>query len=287
VKRVVCPVLLLAAALLAAACGRFASMGATLAYQNAGTLLTWTVDDYVGLTHDQKAAVHEKIAHEMLWHRDHELPAYRRLLASAAQRSQRPYTAAEVSQAWDEVRADYRRVVERVLPEAARFLATLDEAQAAHLERRFFEDEQKFEHEMAKGKPEERRARAAKRMIRALEDWTGRLSPAQRALIVEAEAAVPPMLEERFGERRYRQQQVVSLVRTRDAQRIERGLRRLLLEEKSWRRSEYQALLDQRDRATLDTITKLSATLSAEQRAHLVERIQAYIADIDQTGAPA
>jgi len=279
--------LLLAAALSLAACGRFASMGAALAYKNAATLLTWTVDDYVGLTTPQKASVRDMIAREVYWHRDHELPVYRRFLASVADRSQRPYTQAEVQQGWDEVRGDYRREVERLLPPASKFLATLDEQQLARLERKLLDDEEKFEKEMTKGNAEERRARSLKKTLRVVEDWTGRLSSSQRAIVSAREDDVAPMLEQRFGERRYRATETLTLVRTRDAARIERGLHRLLLEEKSWRLPDYQAALDRRDQASINMIVQLSATLSAEQRAHLQQRLQGYIQDINDLGAPA
>ncbi|HET9470810.1 MAG TPA: DUF6279 family lipoprotein, partial [Usitatibacter sp.] len=104
------------AALLAAACTRLAYMNASLAYSNATPMLAWMVDDYVGLDPAQKEWVDARIGRAMAWHRARELPRYRGFLASVAERSSRPYTEAEVAQAWGEVRAGYDRVVEHVLP---------------------------------------------------------------------------------------------------------------------------------------------------------------------------
>ena len=89
-----------------------------------------------------------------------------------------------------------------------------------------------------------------------------------------------PMVEERLADRRYRQAEILALARTHDRERIAAGLRRVLLESDAWRRPEYVAKLRARDAASFRMIAELSATLSPAQRAHLQERIHAYIQDI-------
>ena len=273
------------AALLAAACTRLAYMNASLAYSNAAPMLSWMVDDYVGLDPAQKEWVAERIGRAMAWHRAHELPRYGAFLASVAERSSRPYTEAEVAQAWGEVRGAYDRAAEHVLPEVAEFLARMDERQLAHLEHRFAEENERIAKEAAKGTPAERQGRSAKRFASHLEEWVGRLSDAQRAIILRREAARVPLATERLAERRYRQSGMLALARTRDRDRIAAGLRRLVLEPDAWRRPEYAAKLRERDAATFRMIAELSATLTPAQRAHLQERIRGYILDIARLSA--
>ncbi len=271
--------LLAAAALLAAACTRLAYLSPALAYSNATRMLTWTVDDYVGLSHPQNDWLHAHLDRAMAWHRASELPRYRRFLASVAERSGRPFSEAEVAQAWEDLRADYRRVVARVLPEAADFLATLDRRQLARLERKFADDNRKLVKESG-ASPGERRARATRKMIGHLEEWVGRLDEAQRGIVAEREGALPPVLEERLADRRYRQLETIALARSRDPGKIVAGLRRLLIDTDTWRRPEYRAKLEVRERATLRMIAELSATLTPAQRSHLRERIGGYMRDI-------
>lgn len=273
------------AALLATACTRLLYLNASLAYSNAGPMLAWKVDDYLALSADQKGWVATRIGSAMAWHRSRELPRYRAFLADVAERSTRPYTEAEVAQAWREVRAGYDRVVERVLPDAAELLAGLDERQLAHLEHRFAEDNERFAKEWTKGTPQERRARSAKRMAEHLQEWTGRLSDAQRAIVSRRETLVAPLIEERLADRRYRQAETLALARTKDPGRIAAGLRRLLLEPDAWRRPEYVAELRAREAATSRMIAELSATLSPAQRAHLQARIREYMRDITRLAA--
>jgi hypothetical protein len=273
-------ILLALAALLAASCTRLAYMNVALAYSNATHLAAWTIDDYFDLSHEQKDFVHAGLDRAMAWHRSRELPEYRRFLASIGERSGHPFTDEEVAQAWVDVRADYRRVVERLLPDAAQLLATLDERQLAHLQHRFDEDNRKFLKDSTRGTPADRRAEAAKRMVGHLREWIGPLDDSQRAIVAAWAAAMPPLVEDRLADRRYRQSETLALARTHDRARIAAGLHRLLLETESWRRPELTAKLAAREQATLHMIAVLSGTLSPAQRAQLQKRIQGYVQDI-------
>ncbi|HSN20461.1 MAG TPA: DUF6279 family lipoprotein [Usitatibacter sp.] len=279
-KPVVRWILLAALALLAAACARLAYMNASLAYSQATPLIAWTVDGYVDLTHEQRDWLHARLDRAMAWHRARELPEYSRFLASVADRSDRAFTDEEVAKAWADVREDYRRVVERILPDAADFLLTLDERQLANMQRRFDQDNRKFVKESTRGTPAERQAQAAKRAAGHLEEWVGDLQPSQRAIVAAWAQALPPLVEERLADRRYRQSETIALARTRDRERIIAGLHRLLLETDAWRRPERREKFAARERATLHMIAVLSATLTPAQRAHLKGRIRGYMQDI-------
>jgi hypothetical protein len=187
------------AAVLATACTRLAYMNASLAYSNATPMLSWMVDDYVGLGPGEEEWVDARIARAMAWHRARELPRYRAFLASVAERSSRPYTEAEVGEALGEVHAAYERVVEHVLPDVAEFLARLDERRLAHLEHRFAEENERIAKEAAGGALEKRHAQSARRFAAHLEEWVGTLSQAQRAIVYRREAARVPMAEERLA----------------------------------------------------------------------------------------
>jgi hypothetical protein len=270
----------LAALALAAACTRLAYMNASLAYTQAPHLMAWTVESYVDLSHEQRDWLHARLDRALAWHRSQELPAYGRFLDSVAERSDRAFTDEEVAAAWADVRADYRRVVEHLLPDAAQLLGSLDEKQLAGLERRFEEANRKFLRESTRGTPEERRTDAARRMIGHLREWTGALDERQVAIVQAWARATDPLVAERLADRRYRQSQAIALARTGDRQRIAAGLHRILLDTQEWRSAEMRAKLAAREKATLHMIATLSGTLSPAQRAHLRGRIRGYEQDI-------
>ncbi len=272
--------LLAALALAAAACTRLVYLNASLAYSQVPHLMAWTAEGYVDLSREQRDRLRARLDRALAWHRSHELPGYARFLESVAQRSGRAFTDEEVAQAWTDVRADYRRVVEHLLPDAADLLASLDDGQLAHLQRRFEEENRKFVKESTRGTPAERRSEAAKKTIAHLREWVGPLDEPQRAIVEAWAQSTPALVEERLADRRYRQSETIALARTRDRQRIADGLHRILIDTDTWRRPELREKLAAREQATLHMIAALSATLSPAQRAHLRGRIGGYVQDI-------
>jgi hypothetical protein len=272
--------LVAALALAAAACTRLAYMNASLAYRQAPHLVAWTVESYVDLSDEQKDRLEARLDRALAWHRSQELPAYGRFLESVAERSDRAFTDEEVASAWADVRADYHRVVEHLLPDAADLLASLDERQLAGLQRRFDEANRKFLRESTRGTPEERRADAAKRTIGHLREWIGPLDERQAAIVQAWARSTDPLVEERLADRRYRQAQAIALARTHERQRIVEGLHRILVDTDAWRSASLREKLAAREHATLHMIAVLSGTLSPAQRERLRRRIHGYEQDI-------
>lgn len=272
--------LLVLAAGLLAACSRLAYLNPVVAYQNAPPMIAWFVDDYVDLSGPQKAWLRERLEREMAWHRTRELPEYRRFLGSVAAHADTPFTTDEVARAYGELRVDYHRLVEHLLPGFGDFLLTLDDRQLEHLQRKFSDDNAKVAKDAQKGTPQKRRDEAAKKAIGHIEPWTGRLTREQRAIVAERIGRFPDTLEDRLADRRYRQAEIVALVRTHDRERVMAGLRRLLVDTDSWRRASYQDKIRERDRQLFTMIATLSASLSPEQRAHLKSRIADYMDDM-------
>ncbi len=272
--------LLLAAALALAGCTRIAYMNAALAYRNAQSLLAWTVDDYVDLAREQRAWLDARLADNLAWHRANELPRYRRFLLVAGEHLLARPAEQEVAALYDEVQAHYVRTVEHLIPDIAEFLLRLDAPQIAQMEKRFAEANRKLVKEAAHGTPEERRADAVKRTIGHLEQWTGRLTREQRALVARRRAAFPDMLEDRLADRRYRQAQFVALARSRERPGVASGLHRLLVDTEAWRRPVYRDKLAQAQQLTFRMLAELAATLTPAQRAHLRERVDDYAEDM-------
>lgn len=268
--------LLAAAALVAGACGL-----SRIAYTNATPILTWFLDDYVDLTPSQKDWTHERLDRAMQWHRAAELPEYQRFLQGAIRSAGEGLTEAELRRIHAGLQGYYERAVAHLLPDMAEFVAQLDPGQADRLEAKFAEQNEKIVKESLKGTPAERRERRAKRFLDFIDDWTGRLGAAQRALVLETIEALPDLTEERLGDRRYRQTECVALVRARPTRpQAEAALRRLLLERDQWRRADYAAKLRSRDEAVIRMLARLDATLTPEQRRSVQKKLGGYLSDV-------
>lgn len=275
--------ILAAASLIVAACSftRLAYMNASLAYANATPVLTWMVGDYVDMSADQRGWVRERLEKAMAWHREQELPGYRRLLEDIVARMEGPFGPDEARAVHGEVRACYHRALERIIPDLADFLLQLDGEQVAQMERKFADDNRKFVKESVKGTPQDRRKRDAKKYVDNIEEFTGELSDAQRDLVFTRVAEFGEYPELQLAERRYRQYEVLALARAKPPrERMIDELRRLLVKPETWRRPEYLAKVRGRDQRLFEMMAELSTTLTAEQRGYASERLRGFIRDI-------
>ena len=282
-------VLLLLAGLLLTACGALTQMAysnAAFAYNQLPPMLTWMIDGYVDMSGEQKEWMRDRVARIMNWHRSHELPEYRRFLEHVLAETSEPFTVAEISQAYRDLRKHYRATVEQVLPDAADFLLRLDTAQVAQMEEKFNDDNKKFVKESLKGTPDQRRARRVKQFIGHLDGWLGSVSDAQKEIVERHYAEIPDLVEERLADRKVRHSETLALIRAKPSrEQMVAGLHRLIIDSDSWRRPEYVKKLADRDQHFFELLSKVSATLSAEQRAHLQGRIRSYMKDIGRLTA--
>jgi hypothetical protein len=275
---------LLAAALLTTSCSltKLAYSNAPFAYANAMPMLAWMAGDYVDLSGEQKDSLRKRLKKAFAWHRAQELPEYRRFLESIAEKSAAgAFSVDDARAAYGDLRAYYHRTVERVIPDIADLLLQLDAAQVAQLERKFVADNGKLVRASVKDSPEERRDNRVARFIGNIEEFTGTLSPSQRELVGERLKLGEDLAAERLADRRYRQGETLAMIRAMASreQMIE-GLKRLLLDTGEWRRPAYQAKMRENDERMFELVAALSATLTAEQRSNLQDRLRGFIRDI-------
>lgn len=284
-------ILLLVAGLLLTACGALTKMAysnAAFAYNQLPPMLTWMVDGYVDMSGEQKEWMRDRVARIMEWHRSHELPEYRRFLERVLVETADPFTVAEIAAAYKDLRQHYHATVEKVLPDAADFLLRLDAGQVHQMEEKFDDDNRKFVKESVKGTPDQRRARRAKQFIGHLDGWLGSVSDAQEAIVERYYAEIPDLIEERLADRKVRHTETLKLIRAKPSrEQMIVGLRRLMVDADSWRRPEFLKKLADRDQRFFELLSKVSATLSPEQRAHLQGRIRSYMKDIGKLTAEA
>ena len=264
-----------------AALTRLAYNNAAFAYGNLGPMLTWMVDEYVDIDGAREDWVRTRIDRAVAWHRAEELPRFRAFFESVLAKSEAPYRVEDIAAHQRDVRASYYRLVEHVIPDTAEFLGGLEADEVAQIERKFAEDNRKFLKESGRGTPEERLERRVTRFIGHLESWVGSLEPAQRALVIERYRGFADYSSELMGERRYRQTELLALVRSKPPRaQMEAGLKRIFVETDSWRNPDYAQRLRERDLRMHTMVADLSATLTDAQRKALKKRIRGFLRDI-------
>jgi hypothetical protein len=274
---------------LVALCLLFAGCGTQLLYNRLDTLISFYVSTQVSLEPGQSASLKSALRDFLSWHRRSELPRYAEFAESLARDAAAPLGRARIDQARAEVEALWRGSVARGAPAAARWLAGLSTAQIDELFASFAEDDDDLREEYCEASEQQRDREREKAFISATQDWVGRLSPAQRALVRERLAALVPSS---CGWVESRQLVRAALRATVETQRGQQGFEAqvanlLTHPEDSWRR-DYRLAFDANREAIVSLLAELDASFSEQQRARLAGRLLGFAADFHElAGAPA
>ncbi|MFO0450692.1 MAG: DUF6279 family lipoprotein [Pseudomonadota bacterium] len=254
---------------------------ARLIYDRLDTLIAWYVEDRLELAGGQQQELRRLIGAQLEWHRETQLPLYADAFATLQRDAARPLGRARLDRALVEADAFWAATMRNVAPEAARFIAGLDEAQVEGLFREFAEDDAERRRKFARDSPEERLERRTKRAIRSIERWTGRLDAAQRARVAQATAAAEPLDEAWLDNRaRWRAEFRAALARRADAGAFAREVERLFVEPESAWTAEYRAATQRNRERYVTLVADLDATLSPQQRERVRSQLATWAADL-------
>jgi hypothetical protein len=188
-----------------------------LAYSTAPELLYWRLDGYVGFNETQSPRVRDLISAWFAWHRRHELPQYAELLARAQAEVQADTTAERLCEWWDVGQRRLDVALEHAIPGLAEVALSLTPEQLVQFEKRQAKSNREFRDDYLQADLRERLEAGVKRAVERAELVYGRISDAQRALIVRQTEASPFDPEQALAERRARQQDLLQILRTLSA----------------------------------------------------------------------
>jgi len=250
-----------------------------LVYDNGATLLRWRATSYLDVHGAQAKDLDRRIEKFLAWHRAVALPQYAQLAQACARRVERGVTRADLDWGYDALRAQLDEGLRAAARELAPMMDGLTPEQIAHLEQRIAEDNEKFAEEHLEGDEATRRARRMQQNLTRLEEWIGTLSAAQRAAVRRYSETAPLTGALRARDRRRRQAELLTILRTHSAQR------RLADWAAGWdqgRTPEYAAASRAQREAFFDMLVALDRTLSAEQRAAIAARFRKYAQEFTQ-----
>lgn len=275
--------------LLAAALG--ACSAVKLAYNNLPELSYWWLDGYFDFDGDQTPKVRDELAQLLAWHRQNELPRIIGLLQEAQGLAPADVTPAQACQLADRVRERLLAVTERAEAATAELALSLSEAQLQQLERKYAKNNAEYRKDWLDRSPAQVQEKRYDQFLERQEDFYGRLTTEQRALLRQqvAQSVFSPRLA--YEERRLRQQEALVLLRgflgSNGSPRTSPAEARAALHAYVLRiadpppgpwRDQQQALLQEGCR----NLAALHNTTSATQREQAVRRLQAYQGDLRQ-----
>jgi hypothetical protein len=176
--------------LLVGALSMLSGCGTSFVYNRLDFISRYYVSSQVSLDAAQSRALESNVDDFFAWHRRSELPRYAVFLDRFANDASRPVSVARLEAGQRELESFMTDSVEHMAPSAARWLDGLRPAQVDELFANLAEKDRKARADRCAGPADERRAKSARRFVDEVEDWTGDLSRAQRALITSRYVAL-------------------------------------------------------------------------------------------------
>jgi hypothetical protein len=252
-----------------------------VAYNNSDVALRMMADDYFDLDSAQTQLFRVQFARFHEWHRREELPHYASLASSAAERLARGLTAEDVTWTLAALRARYQVLVSQAVDEGAPIAATFGPENYAALEKKFAENNAKFAKDYSLASEQSKRDEARVRLLeKRFVSFIGKLSAAQRELLAGFVQSQPRMSEVRLKDRERRQQELVALLKEhRSSPDLAERVRGYLVQWERNRGAELARLAREWEERLVQLFVDLDRTLSTEQRARGVERLERYAED--------
>jgi uncharacterized protein DUF6279 len=265
-----------AVALLVAGCSGMTR----LAYNNADVWLRKVANDYFDLDDAQADDLKVRLRRFHAWHRANELPQYVAFLRTAERRFTKGLTPEDVAWGLSTARARFRALAAKAAEEAAPMLSGLSQEQITVLERKLAENNVKYVRDNLPADERRRMRVQTRRMVDSLRQWTGDLTRDQEARVERFVRAHDRFVQMRFDDRVRGQREAVALLRKRlPAKELAPRLVQHFTEPDARRSDEYRR---EEKRWEIDfgrLLAELSGTLSAEQRAHVVNSVERYADD--------
>jgi hypothetical protein len=242
-----------------------------LAYDQLDVILRWKLSDYVDFTPAQRTAFDAEFRSLWDWHRRTQLPLYAaqlRGLADAVPRG--PVSRQQLDAEAARTESRWNALVDRAVPGAARLLGGLSQPQVDQMLARLREEVERRARKRGKESAADFQQRIGRDMKRGLRHWLGSSSRDQEALIERWAAQLPPPAPQLEVEQREALERYARLLATRGQAGFAERLHAYLdsLGDSDWNRS----LTAERGR-WLQLLADLSATLTADQRRHLRQRL--------------
>jgi Family of unknown function (DUF6279) len=217
---------------------------------------------------EQSAELKRILAGNLEWHRRSELGDYSAFLREVAATVGRGGRREDWLAATRRTEQYWREVFEQAAPGYARIAATFSDAQVRELLDNLARADEKERRKYASRSPAERDARREKSLRRAIERFTGPLTPAQRELLHEHVAASPSFVPEWLDNRRaWRGALADALEHRSDGAAFSARMQVLVARPDELWTPAYREAIERRRDALVDLMTGLDATLTPAQRA--------------------
>lgn len=270
--------LLLLSTVLLAACSMV-----QVGYNQLDRLIAWRLDDYLPLDSTQRAAVQPALTRWVDWHCSSQLPGYAGWLRQVDADLRAGADVARIDTHIDTVLGFARTAASEAAREIGPLFAGAKPEQIAALKRRFERNTREYVKDWVEPPAEDIVRERSTRLRERIENWIGRLTPAQRDIVDRWAHEVRSRSDDSLESRRRWQAAMADLLARTDLapDTFRRELEAMFTApERHWTPGYAQAFRDNRARAA-QALSELSASLTDAQRRHLQREVSSFAAELD------
>lgn len=254
--------------------------GTRVVYNQLDWLVVWQVKKYFDLDDTQEQELRERVARQLAWHRETQLPRYAAVsedLARALEEGPDPeYFAARFA----ETQVFWVDFMSHAVPDVAAFLAGLSDTQVEQLFENIEENNRELAEEYSGDTAAIRAARREKAIIRSVARLTGRLNGAQQELVRDYSGRMHDLSQSWLDRRRDWQEELRSAMALRgNTVELERQLWPLLVDPDRNDPPDYRALVEENQKVVFEMLAALSLELTPRQRERFQKRLVNYARD--------
>lgn len=267
-------------------CG-LAGCAALYSYRNIDRYIQWSLDDYINWDAVQESQLRTRLAAQLTWHRQTQLPRYRAWLATIDSELDNDIDVARLTQSTDELQTFWQDTMAHTRDDIAAQLASLSDQQVDDLIAVLREKQADLKSEYDDMTAAELIKKRNRDMTKSIKYWLGPLDTNQIALIDTWARRLAdgraPWLNNRarwidsFAQALSHRHQ--SEVFTADIQRL------FVTPRENWS-AEYREQSQQNLDAGLQLIVELNNSRTPKQRKVERERVTQWLGHLDQLAAP-
>lgn len=249
-------------------------------YNRLDWIIPIYLNDYVSLTDQQEDFFDPAISLFLAWHRNKELPRYIQFVVALRKAQTHPMNRQQVLVFFAGAEALWTELLQQALPALLELAATLEDFQIQEIDDALQHKIRKLQKKYRKKSQSDRRAAAADKMTDSMQDLLGDLTDDQEVLIKIWSATKKDNTEDWLIFRDSWRQSFIELLRQPQDPHYFDELRLLLLKpERLYSIAHRQAIRENRQ-LLAQLVADLSETLSSEQRAHLQQKLNEIIGEL-------
>jgi len=246
-------------------------------YNRLDWLLAEYLESYVELNKDQKAALRQRMAASLEWHRRTQLPAYGLWLESVKHDVQHGITQGQVEQHGLQLLVLWRALMVRFADDMAVLLPLLDAQQREALFDSFAQENAEFHEDYIQVSRQQQRKNYADWLEEHFERWLGSLTAQQQQLIAISAAQIQPIATDALKTRLRWQQQLREILRNhKDSATTRAAMQNLFVQPEQLRTERYKQQLIHNTDVITQLIADVANQLTDKQHQHLNKRIDKY-----------